>query len=74
MAVAVLCDLGLEVNIKVWNVLLDQGVQLQGEEDDDDDDDHGDHDDADDHDHLCSWIRMSSWKEKMMMMIMMSHH
>ena len=28
------CDLGLEVNIKVWNVLLDQGVQLQGEDDD----------------------------------------
>ena len=32
MAVAVLCDLGLEVNIKVWNVLLDQGVQLEGED------------------------------------------
>ena len=47
MIISQKCDLGLEVNIKVWNVLLDQGVQLEGEDDGDDD-----HDDCD---HICPW-------------------
>ena len=42
--VIAVCHLGLEVNIKVWNVLLDQGVQLEGEDEcDDDADDDDDH-------------------------------